>query len=163
MAEVVPGGIGSDEATHEVEAGVIINGKQQGLLGWGIPPLVDGAVVLPEFSDVSAAEAPVWLRFSRACGYQVGKVRFDIGLDAGAGTLELAEPIEFIRHELIVGRILQGQEGFEEVVNMRWPLSPMISTASSGLVGLPVSQVVGSELIESTFANAEVSGRGCRI
>ena len=48
VLEVVPGGVGVHEAAGEVEAGVVVDGEQQGLLGGGGPPLVDGAVVLPE-------------------------------------------------------------------------------------------------------------------
>ena len=50
VLEVVPSGVGLHETAGEVEAGVVIDGEQQGLLGGGGPPLVDGTVVLPESS-----------------------------------------------------------------------------------------------------------------
>ena len=78
VAEVVPGGVGGDEGARKVEPGVIVNGEQQGLLGGGRPPLVDGTVMLPEFADVGAAEAPVGPRLARAGGHQVGKVCLDV-------------------------------------------------------------------------------------
>ena len=48
VLEVVPGGVGVHEAAGEVEAGVVVDGEQQGLLRGGGPQLVDGAVELPE-------------------------------------------------------------------------------------------------------------------
>jgi hypothetical protein len=39
---------------------------------------VDGTVMLPEFADVGAAEAPVGPRLARAGGHQVGKVCLDV-------------------------------------------------------------------------------------
>jgi len=59
VLEVVPGGVGLHETAGEVETGVVVDGEQQGLLGGGGPPLVDGTVVLPEFADACATEAPV--------------------------------------------------------------------------------------------------------
>ena len=112
VAEVVPGGVGGNEGARDVEPGVIIDGEQQDLFVGGRPPLVDGTVVLPEFADVGAAETPVGPGLARAGGHQMSEVRFDIGFDVGAGALETAEPLHFIGHELIVGRVLQGQEGF---------------------------------------------------
>lgn len=85
---------------------MIVNGEQQGLLGRRRPPLVDGTVVLPELTDVSAAEAPIGAVLARAGGHEVCEVFFDVGLDVGAGAFEIAKPIEFVRHELIVGGAL---------------------------------------------------------
>ena len=106
VLEMVLCRIGSHEATREVESGVIVNGEQQGLLGRCRPPLVDGAVVLPELSDVSAAEAAVGAGLARAGGHQVSEVFLDVSLDVGARAFEIAKPVEFIRHELIVGGTL---------------------------------------------------------
>ena len=50
VLEVVTSGVGIHEAAGEVEAGVVVDGEQQGLLRGGGPPLVDGAVELPESS-----------------------------------------------------------------------------------------------------------------
>ena len=59
--------------------------------------------MLPELTDVSAAEAPIGAVLARAGGHEVREVFFDVGLDVGAGAFEIAKPIEFVRHELIVG------------------------------------------------------------
>ena len=59
MSEVVPGRVRLDEAAREVEAGMVVDGEQEGLLGGGRPSLVDGAVVLPELADAGATEGAI--------------------------------------------------------------------------------------------------------
>ena len=59
MREVVPSGIGGDEACSDVETGVVIHSEEKDLFLRGRPPLVDRAVVLPEFASVGAAKTPV--------------------------------------------------------------------------------------------------------
>jgi hypothetical protein len=62
--------------------------------------------MLPEFSDVCAAETPIGTGLVRACGHQVSEVLLNVGLDVGACAFELAKLVEFIRHKLIVGGTL---------------------------------------------------------
>ena len=81
VLEVVPGGVGRHETAGEVEAGVIIDGEQQGLLGGGGPPLLDGTVVLPKFAGVRAAETPEDAGLALRGGHEVGVVRLDVGLE----------------------------------------------------------------------------------
>jgi hypothetical protein len=59
MLEVIPGGVALDEAARDKHARTVIDSEQQCLLVRCRPPLVDRAVVLPEFADVSAAETPI--------------------------------------------------------------------------------------------------------
>jgi hypothetical protein len=80
VLEMVPGSIGTHEATRQVESRVIVGGEQKGLLGGGGPPLVDGAVVLPEFADVRTTEAPIDARFACRRGHQVRIVGLDVCL-----------------------------------------------------------------------------------
>jgi hypothetical protein len=51
MLEMIPSGIGGDKDGAQEFAGMIIHGQQQGLLGLGGPPLVDGGIVLPQFVE----------------------------------------------------------------------------------------------------------------
>lgn len=51
VLEVVPGGVRGYEGGAEVSAGMVVHGEEKGLLGFGLPPGVDGGVVLPEFAD----------------------------------------------------------------------------------------------------------------
>ena len=59
MFEVIPSRVRLDEAAREVEAAMVIDGEQEGLLGGGGPSLVDGAVVLPKFADAGTTEAAI--------------------------------------------------------------------------------------------------------
>lgn len=68
VAEVVPCGVRCDEASSDVKAGMVVAGEQERLLVRPRPPLVDGAVVLPEFADGGAAEAAVDTLFLRRGG-----------------------------------------------------------------------------------------------
>ena len=53
VLEVMPGGIGRNKDGGQEFARVVIKGKQEGLLIVGGPPLVDGGVVLPQFTHAS--------------------------------------------------------------------------------------------------------------
>ena len=118
--------------------------------------------MLPEFADVSAAETPVGALLGRRRGNQVGEVGFDVGLDGGAGSLEVAQPVHFVGDELIVGRALQGQEALEEINNFGRPIRTPITSASLGLIAGLVFEVVRSKLIEPCATHSQASGStGC--
>ena len=96
MLEVIPGGVALDEAARDKQARTVIDSEQQCLLVRCRPPLVDRAVVLPEFADVSAAETPIGALLGRRGGNQVGEVGFDVGFESCAGSLEVAQPLHFV-------------------------------------------------------------------
>jgi len=84
VAEVIPSGVGRDKSTGNIEAGMVVYGEKQGLFAVCRPPLMNGAVVLPEFSKVSTSEPSVSARFAHRRREEIGKVGFDIRLYAGA-------------------------------------------------------------------------------
>jgi hypothetical protein len=86
------------------------------------------------------------------------QVGFDVGLDAGSSALEAAEAFHFIRHELIVGRILQGQKAFQEGVNPRGPWATMSATAWLGTIAGLVAQERCAQLVEPRAAYPKVAG-----
>jgi len=88
------------------------------------------------------------------------EVGFDMNLDAGSGSLETAEPLHFVRHELVVGRVLQWQKVFKEGADGCGPSTATTAAAGFWLVRLPVAQVVGTELIEPGFTDAKMLGCG---
>jgi hypothetical protein len=49
MFEMIPRGVGGDKDCAQEFSRMIIDGQEQGLLGRGGPPLVDGGIVLPQF------------------------------------------------------------------------------------------------------------------
>ncbi len=85
---------------------MVVKGEQESLFVRGGPPLVDRAVVLPEFADFGAAEAPVGAVFSFGSWNEMRKMGFDVGLDAGTCAGEAAETQQLIADELVIGRIL---------------------------------------------------------
>jgi len=163
VQEVVPGRVGGDETPRHVEAGMVVNGEQEGLLVRRRPPLVDGAVVLPEFSDLGAAEAsidtiPSWWRRD-----EVGEVAFDVGLDGRTGAGEEAKAFEFVADKLVVGRVLHGQETFEEGADFGGPEAMAVASAGLRAVGDASCQPEGPHSVELGSAYAELGGGGCGV
>lgn len=162
VAEVIPCCIGSDKAAGNIEAGMVIDGEQKDLFGGGGPPLVDGTVVLIKLADACAAEAAVGAIFSSDGRHEVREVSFDMNLDARSRPLEVAEAMKFVCHELVVGRVLQGQEVLKECPDVFGPNAAMSAAAGFGLVGFPAAQIVAAQFIEAGFADAQMAGgRGC--
>jgi hypothetical protein len=156
--EMVPCRIGTHEATREVESRVIVGGEQKGLLGGGGPPLVDGAVVLPEFADVRTTEAPIDARFAHRRGHEVRIVGLDVCLYRGTGANQTTEAHEFVGDELIVGRVLQWQKIFQKRFGFWGPLSASITATGGRLEAIAPVQEVGSKLVEPGTAHPEMDG-----
>ena len=66
MEKVGPSGVSGDESSGDVEPGVIVESEQESLFCGRWPPLVDGTIVLEEFTESGATKAAIgaWL-FSR--------------------------------------------------------------------------------------------------
>ena len=86
---------------------MIIDGQEQSLLGGGRPPLVDGGIVLPEFTQPSPFPAPAGLGAWFWLADQVGEMRSDKGGDRLPMALETEAKRQFIGRQLKVGRLLQ--------------------------------------------------------
>ena len=127
VLEVMPGRIGGDEDTSHQFAGVIIHRQEKSLLFGGGPPLVDGGIVLPEFTHLSAwpSSAGLGRRCRRAD--QQGQVSAGIGRDRLAVALEGEAIRQFTGHELEVGRSLERQEDLEELLHVVGPDGVMIA------------------------------------
>jgi len=127
VLEMVPRGVGGDKGARHEFAGMIIHGQQEGLLVVGWPPLVNGGVVLPEFTQASSFPAPTGLGGGRGCLHKEREVAAGIGGDGFAITLEGEAGGQFVSDELIVGRSLQRQEGFEKLLDLGWPIRTMVA------------------------------------
>ena len=66
VLELIPSGVGGNEGGPEEFAGMVIDREQEGLLVLSGPPLVDGGIVLPEFSEPGALPAAAGL--GSGCG-----------------------------------------------------------------------------------------------
>ena len=86
-----------------------------------------------------------------------------MGFNCRAGTLEPAEAFQFIGDELVVGRVLQWQESFEECVHLGGPCATTGSAAWFRLVATLVAQEGVAQLVEPRAAHSEMAGGGSRI
>ena len=128
VLEVVPGGVCGDEGGPEVFAGMVVDGEQQGLLGLGLPPGVDGRVVLPEFADDGALPASLGLGEGEGLGDELGEEGTRMGGHGFAVPQEGKAPGEFIGHELKIRWALERQKSLEEASNFRRPCLELIAT-----------------------------------
>ena len=127
VLEVVPGGISGDEEPSHQLARVIIDRQQKGLLFRGGPPLVDGGIMLPEFTDLSALPSSPGFGRRRRCIDQQWEVSAGVCSDRLAVTLEGKASRQFISDELVIGRSLERQEGGEECLHLVWPGLVMVA------------------------------------
>ena len=159
VAEVVPGGVGGDETGGDVEAGMVIDGEEEDLLLRSGPPLVDGAVVLPKLADVSPAKTAVSANAWRRSREQKRKVRFEKGLDAGAGADKAEEPLHFIGHELKIERLAQRDKLLKKSADVVRPDAPVGTAAGDGAEGLTAARPSRAQFVEAGLCDAELSGR----
>ena len=127
VLEVVPGGVGRNKDGGQQFARVIINGQQEGLLGGGGPPLVDGGVVLPQFAHAGSFPAAAGLGCGRGRTDQEREVTASVGGDGFAVALESEAGSQFVGDQLVVGRSLERQEGLQELPDFGGPSGAMIA------------------------------------
>lgn len=160
VLEMVPCGVDGDKGGGEVFAGVIVDGEEQGLLGVGGPPGMDGGIVLPEFADLGAlpAASGFWERLLSA--NQVGKVETGVVGDGLSVAVEGEPGDEFVCDQLVVGRPLEGQKGSQEASNVVWPRVVMVATGRAYGEGLRVPEPGEAEAEEVGAADAQEFGSG---
>jgi hypothetical protein len=151
VLEVGPGGVAGDEAAGDVEAGVVVEGEQEGLFFGAGPPLVDGAVVLEEFAEAGAAEAAVGAWFFWGRGNEEGQAGFDVGFDTGAGAFEAVEAQEFVGDELEVAGGLERDEFAQEGDGGLGPGAALVATAGVDVECLAVSEPEGAKLVATVL------------
>ena len=118
---------------------MIIDGQQEGLLSGSRPPLVDGRIVLPEFTETRAFPATAGFRARLGLTDELGKLRADKGGDRLTMTLETEANFKFIGGQLKVGRLLQRYKIFEELAGLGRPIWPV---ATSGELGAETGAVL---------------------
>ena len=130
MFEVIPSGVRLDEAAREVDAGMVIDGEQEGLLGGG------------------------------RGGHEMGVVGLDVGLDRRAGPDPATEPLQLICDELVVGRILKREELDEKAMNLGGPNRALVSAAGLWSEGGRHAQPSGAQLVEPRATHSQMGGSG---
>ena len=158
VLEVVPGRVRLDEAADEVEAGMVIDSEQEGLLSGGRPPLVDGTVVLPKFADAGATEAAIDPGLACRGGHEMGVVSLDVGLHRGASPDQAAEPFQLIGDELVVGRILQRQELQEEAMSLGRPVPAPVAAAGLWREADALAEQSRPQFVEPGAAHPQMGG-----
>ena len=129
----------------------------------GGPPLVDGAVVLPEFADGGAAEPAIDTLLSGRERYQVGEVKFDVGLDARTRPNKAAEAFQLVGDKLEVGRVLNGQEAFEKGMDLGGPEAAVVASARFRAVGVTTGEPGGLHAVELGSADTQLVGGGLGV
>jgi hypothetical protein len=140
---------------------MIIDGQQQGLLGGGWPPLVDGRIVLPEFAQAGAFPTPPCFGARFRLADEVGEMGSDKGGDRLPMAFETEAGGEFIGHQLKVGRFLQRDKIFQELAGLRRPSWPVAATGELGAERSAVLQPTGAQPVKVRLADPEkLSGFG---
>ncbi len=132
MLEMIPGRIGGDKDGAQKFSGMIIDGQEQGLFFAGRPPLVDGGVVLPEFTQAGALPAAAGFGARFWLTDEVGKMSSDKSANRLTMAFETEAAGQFIGHQLKVGRLLQRDKIFEELAGFRRPIWPVVTTGEFG-------------------------------
>jgi len=110
VLEVGPCGVGVHEGGGDVLAGVVIDGEEEGLLGVGRPPGVDGGVVLPEFPNAGAFPSATWAGLGGVLVEEARVVGAGMGGDRAAMAGEAVVAGELIGDELEIGGLRAGQK-----------------------------------------------------
>ena len=161
MLEVIPGRIGGDKDRPQELAGMVIHGQQEGLLGGGWPPLVDGRIVLPEFAQAGAFPTTAGFGAPFRLADEVGEMGSDKGGDRLPMAFETEAGGEFIGHQLKVGRFLQRDKIFQELAGLRRPSWPVATTGELGAELGAVLQPAGAQPVKVRLADPEkLSGFG---
>jgi hypothetical protein len=86
-------------------------------------------------------------------------VRFEKGLDAGAGADKAEEPIHFIGHELKIERLAQRDKLLKKSADVVRPDAPVGTAAGDGAEGLTAALPSRAQFVEAGLGDAELSGR----
>ena len=132
---------------------MLVDSKQKNLLGRGRPPLVEGAVMLPEFADSGAAESTVnaWLTLGE--WHPFGKVDFDVSFNAGPCTPEATQSQHFVADKLVIWRVLKWQKALEKGMDFRWPVAATIPSTRAATKALTVREPTSPKLVNPCSAD----------
>jgi hypothetical protein len=137
---------------------MVIHREQQGLLVLCRPPLVDGGIMLPEFPEARPFPAAPGLGVWRGLADEMGQVGSGKGGDGLAVAVEIEAGGQLIRHELEVGRSLQGEELLEELDGLRRPVWPVVAARELGGESGAILEEAGAEPVQVSATDLEVVG-----
>ena len=158
VLEVIPSGVGRDEDRPQEFARMVIHREQQGLLVLCRPPLVDGGIMLPEFPEARPFPAAPGLGVWRGLADEMGQVGSGKGGDGLAVAVEIEAGGQLIRHELEVGRSLQGEELLEKLDGLGRPVWPVVAARELGGESGAILEEAGAEPVQVSATDLEVVG-----
>ena len=158
MLKMIPRRVGGDKDRAQQLAGMIIDGQQQGLLFRGRPPLVDGGIVRPQFIDACAFPAAAGFGTRFRLAEEVWKMSSGEGGHGLAMALETEAGLQFVGHQLEVGRLLEREELLEEGDGGWRPVRPMVAAGELGGELSAVLQPAGAEPVKVGAADLELAG-----
>lgn len=151
VAEVGPSSVCGHKAGGDQAAGVVVHGEDEGLASAGRPPLVDGAVMLPEFADLRTLPAASLARLGSLVGAQeLRPVPGGVAGHGSAGALEGKAGGQFIGNQSEIERAANWQEDLQKSAHHCGPGLAVVASAGSwgeedarfgrrGLLGEPES------------------------
>lgn len=119
--EVIPSGVGRDEKTAEDFTGMIVNGENETLHFFSLPPPVRRGIVLEEFADGSALPAAPRFGTPLGRGDQLRKMKPDGVGDCRPRAREAKAPCHLIGQESEIRRMRVRKEVAPEVEHRHWP------------------------------------------
>ena len=111
--------------------------------------------MLPELTDRGAAETPVNPLFPGRGEDKMREVALDVSLGSGAGAFKAAKAFHLVADEMIVARVLEGQEPTKEGGIRRRPESSTVTDTCLSLIGLTVAKPFGYQPIEPGPGDSE--------
>jgi hypothetical protein len=163
VLEVTPGGVSGNKDTSQEMTRVVIHCQEQGLFILCGPPLVDGGIVLPQFSQAGAFPAAAGLGDGRERIDQEREVTAGVSGDGFAIALEIETSQEFVGDELIVGWSLEREEGLQELLDLGGPEFAMVATREVEGEGGWLLKPGGAQAKEVSPTDAQELGGGVRV
>jgi len=142
---------------------VVIHRKEESLLIGGGPPLMDGGIVLPQFTYASSLPAAAGLGDRRRRTGQQGEVLAGVSGDRFAVTKESEAGSQFVSNELVVGWSLKGQESLQKLLNLGGPVRAMIAARGLENESARMLEPSGSQSKEVSPTDAKELSSGGRI
>ena len=159
VLEMVPSGVRRNKDGGQEFARVVIHCQEESLLLRSGPPLVDGGVVLPQFAHAGPFPAAAGLAGGRGRTDQQREVTAGVSGDGFAVALESETGGEFIGDELIVGGLLERQEGLQKLLDLGGPDKAMVAAGEVEGEGVRSLEPSGPQTKEVRPADAqELSG-----
>ena len=114
--------------------------------------------MLPEFAQAGAFPAAPGSGARFRLADEVGEMGSDKGGDRLPMALETEAAVQFIGHQLKIGRFLQRDKSFEELAGFRWPIGPVAATGELGGERRALLEPARAQAVEVRATDLEMVG-----